>query len=298
MEKGSPRVRELYFSNPLTTASPQSLRRRGWETAAKSHRFVRASVTTAACAHAVPASRATVRPDWHARNVPDPRIQKWTTWIDKDLRADLQVTHLRRFAWQEVAKLIADNEDLPESYWWEFMVDTYATTQAVAIRRQADSRKDVISFARLLVDVREGADAITREFWVDTLNEPEDEHDRTLAMSVWDEHFGGGARFDPTIPKRDLATLIAAAEKVKKYVDCNIAHASGDPVVRQTALNVGEVHKAMDVLAELFYRYYTLLTGTTLATLTPILQHDMFGVFRQPWMREGYTTSFGPFYRG
>jgi hypothetical protein len=30
---------------------------------------------------------------------------------------------------------------------------------------------------------------------------------------------------------------------------------TGDPVVRQATLNVGEVREAMDALAELFYRY-------------------------------------------
>lgn len=46
----------------------------------------------------------------------------------------------------------------------------------------------------------------------------------------------------------------------------------------------------------MFRRYYGLFTASTLATLTPILQHDFFAVFRRPWMREEYLPPSGPFY--
>ena len=46
------------------------------------------------------------------------------------------------------------------------MLDTYMTTQAVAIRRQADIRKDVASLGRLLLELRGNADRLTRDFWV------------------------------------------------------------------------------------------------------------------------------------
>ncbi len=253
--------------------------------------------------HVVVCEQDLVRGVWFAchalADVADARIEKWTTWIDGTIKNELLTMHLHRFAWQEATKLIEDNAELPESYWWEFMYETYAITQAAAVRRQADVRRDVVSLARFLMDVRKGAAAITRTYWIDTLWEARDQIDRTVAGRQWDVHYGGsvGDYLDPAIPKKDFETLIAAAEDVKKYVDENIAHASADPVARQVTVAVSDVHPAMDTFGELFGRYYTLLTASTLATLTPIPQHDFFAVFRQPWMREGYTTSSGPFYR-
>jgi hypothetical protein len=58
--------------------------------------------------------------------------------------------HLRRSAWREVTEIIARNGALPDSYWWEFMLDTYLITQALAVRRQADLHKDVASLAKPL----------------------------------------------------------------------------------------------------------------------------------------------------
>ncbi len=220
----------------------------------------------------------------------DSRIQKWTGWIDGTIKNELVTMHLHRYVWQEVTKLVEDNTELPDSYWWEFMLDTYTTTQATAVRRQADRRRDVVSLKRLLIEVQGRASAITRAYWIETLWKAEDHGERVVAGRQWDEHYGGsvGGHLDPAIPRGDLARLDTAAEEVKNYVDMNVAHTSADPVAREVTLNVGDVHRAMDDVARVFRRYYGLFTASTLLTLTPFLQHDFFGVFRQAWMREGY----------
>lgn len=85
---------------------------------------------------------------------PDPRIQDWTARVDGAIKTEVLRMHHHLSAWERVSTLIADNPDLPDSYWWEFMFETYASTQASAVRRQADSRRDVNSLMRLIMDVR------------------------------------------------------------------------------------------------------------------------------------------------
>jgi hypothetical protein len=46
------------------------------------------------------------------------------------------------------------------------MLDTYMTTQAVAIRRQAATRRDVASLRRLLHELSRDSDRVTRDFWL------------------------------------------------------------------------------------------------------------------------------------
>jgi hypothetical protein len=232
------------------------------------------------------------------RVMADTRIVTWTSWIDGTIKNEFLTMHLHRHAWQEATKLVEDNAELPDSYWWEFMYETYAITQAAAIRRQVDVRRDTASLLRLLNAVQRGTSEITRAYWIDTLWKAEDRIDREMARRQWDEHYGGhvGDHLDPAIPKADAAAIVKAGEDVKQYVDTNIAHTSADPVVRQVTIKVADVHQAMDTLAEIFRRYYGLFTASTLATLTPILQHDFFAVFRQPWMRKEYAPPSGPFY--
>lgn len=89
------------------------------------------------------------------RYMTDQRIAKWQGWIDGTIKNNVLTMHLQRDAWRKVSKMLQDNGQLPESYWWEFMRDTYATTQAVAVRRQADTHKDVASLGKLIEEVTE-----------------------------------------------------------------------------------------------------------------------------------------------
>ncbi len=76
------------------------------------------------------------------------RIAKWKRWIDGPIKNDMFSMHLQRDCWLKVGKMLSQNaERLPESYWWQLMFDTYSTTQAVAVRRQADTHSDVASSA-------------------------------------------------------------------------------------------------------------------------------------------------------
>jgi hypothetical protein len=132
------------------------------------------------------------------------RIAKWTRWIEgRTIRDDVLNMHLQRDAWREVSKIIQDHGHLPDSYWWEFMLDTYMTTQAVAIRRQADICKDVASLAKLLQQLRGDPKRVTRDFWIELNRDPDhpmDEVERRLTEQAWADKYGGGEYLDPEIP--------------------------------------------------------------------------------------------------
>lgn len=81
-------------------------------------------------------------------------------------QGDVFRMQLQRDCWTRVGAMLRDNPDLPESYWWEFMVETYATTQAIAVRRQADTHPDVGSLAKIIEELAADATRITREDWL------------------------------------------------------------------------------------------------------------------------------------
>jgi hypothetical protein len=220
----------------------------------------------------------------------DPRIEDWTARIDGAIKAEVLRMHHHLSTWQRVSALLADNPDLPDSYWWEFMFETYSMTQASAVRRQADSRRDVNSLMRLIMDVRKGATVVTRAWWIDTLWKPSHEMERFEADRQWREYFGGAAgdHLDPEIPKGDVRDLKEAAAKVKDYVDAHVAHTSAAPVDPKVTLQLSDVHEAMETVDRLFRRYHGLFTCSTFITTTPVEQDDFDAVFRVPWARPGY----------
>ena len=222
----------------------------------------------------------------------DPRIEDWTQRVEGAIKAEVIHMHHHLSVWRRVSDMLAANPSLPDSYWWEFMFETYAMTQASAVRRQADKRKDVNSLMRLIMDVCRGATAVTRKWWVDTLWTPAQPLEKE-AERQWTTYFGGnvGEHLDPAIPKKDAVELEAAAANVKQYVDNHVAHTSIAPVQPTVTLQLAEVHDAMETVDRLFRRYYSLLTCSSFITTTPVEQDDFFAVFRVPWAPPGYTAN-------
>ena len=72
--------------------------------------------------------------------------------------------HLHRHIYQEMAT-ITEAAELPASYYFGFGSQTYATSQAVAIRRLADCDPRVISLGRLITEIAEDPRRFTRELY-------------------------------------------------------------------------------------------------------------------------------------
>lgn len=220
----------------------------------------------------------------------DSRIDKWAKWIDGRIYQEVMSMNLHRETYLTVGKIVDENEELPDSYFLEYLQDTYAATQAVAVRRQAETRPDVISLGRLLREISDDAGRVTRSFFVG-LWDDDDPREVVAAMrraeaeAIFDEKFAGdaGGHLDPAIARRDLEALAATAESLKTFVDKHLAHADARP--GDSLPTFEQLHAAVDQIGEFYARYLLLLTAAGITTLVPIIQEDWLAIFRQPWIR-------------
>ena len=161
--------------------------------------------------HTPKRTRGTVRTARHAARMADERTDRWRGWIDGPIRKNVLTMHLQRDAYMKVTRILSANKNLPDSYWWEFMVDTYITTQAIAVRRQTDLDGRVASLARLISQIRDKPDAITREYWIGQWRDDPSDADwiQREAERGWATQYGGdeGDHLDPSIPVTDLEAL-------------------------------------------------------------------------------------------
>jgi hypothetical protein len=215
----------------------------------------------------------------------DERLDTWYVWLDSHIRPEVYGLHLHRHVWLETQAMLRENPDLPESYWWEFMGDTYAVTQALALRRQVDTRRDVISLARLMMQMRRGARVLSRGYFLSRYGT--DPNMVALGEETWADTFAGdaGEHLDPAIPSADLDTLVTAAAAVKDFVDDHLAHRSLDAQPAQTTVTLDDLHSAIDVVGLIYRKYFGLMTGAMMLRVTPVIQGDWQAVFRQPWMK-------------
>lgn len=237
-------------------------------------------------------------------------LQRWRDWCDGTIKNDVITMHAHRRVWRDLQDVIANNSDLPESYWWIVLRDTYSRTQAVAVRRHADRRRDSAGLYRLIHEIRLGAKELTRELWLDMWRQNPAIDDRLFehAEHGWEKQYAGhtGNHLDPRIPKADLNLLTSESGRVTEWVNNNVAHVKhqltpegakldddAEPASFAT-LTLGDIHDAIDVIGGLFRKYFNLLTASNMAQLDPLLPANWKAVFAQPWMTPADAAPFKP----
>jgi hypothetical protein len=183
--------------------------------------------------------------------------------------------------------MLAANDDLPASHWWQCMKDTYATTQAVAVRRQAVANRESNNLGTLLEELSQDCSRVTEEFWLGLWSE----HValRQMGQRIWRQQFAGdtGTHLDPAIVLADVQKLKDGSARVKRYVDKHLAHS--DHEVNTTDLPVlSDVHETIDLIGQVFRRYFNLFTASEITQLEPTIAYDWMAVFRVPWMPKGW----------
>jgi hypothetical protein len=219
--------------------------------------------------------------------VSDKQLDKWQRWLRELIEPDVIGMHSRRSMWRSVQQMLAANDTLPESHWWQFMSHTYTTTQASAIRRQADTDKQSASLGRILTEIKGNAHRITPEWWIGQWPD----HDELLLVEAqrwWRDQWGGtvGTHLDPEIPARHLERLTHAAKDVTHYVDRHIAHIDHRAGRDVVTLTLGDLHEAIDVIGEVFKPVFNLLTASSMVQLEPVFQYNWMAVFEQPWQAQ------------
>lgn len=209
----------------------------------------------------------------------DSRLEKWVRWqgaIDRDL-TDLAI---HRMAWRTLTEVWEQRDPpLPGSFLFAHFGRTYAQSQAVGLRRQADVDPDVQTLGRLLSDVVDHPEPISRRFIVG----------RYQWGHQWlgENYFqgldpGGTGHVDPVIVQRDLDQLRDVVAPVALWVNRRVAHLSTRRV--KAIPKFSELDEALSTVEETFLRWTTILTGAGRLSLEPVPQYDWVAPLRVPWI--------------
>ncbi len=167
---------------------------------------------------------------------------------------------------------------------WDFYGENYAAAQAIAVRRQADRDARTCSLARLIKEMQDDAELLTRDYYVGLLDERTDSDLLVKrANSDFDRLAGSGDHLDPEIAARDFEVLQNDAHRLRVYVNEHVAHDMAEPTVPEMP-TYADLHAAIDSVGEIFKKYAVTLTGGWWATLEPAIQGDWKAIFRVPWL--------------
>lgn len=224
-------------------------------------------------------STAPAAPVYFAAMDANALFAKWDGWLTT-VHSDVLGLLINRYIFREVQAIIQANPKVQlESSFYEWMGNTYATSQAIGIRRQVDKDRDSVSFARLLSEVAAEAEVISRERHVALYKTALID----LANPGFDRLAGPGApHLDPVVPTKELAKLEALAAPLRRYANKRIAHF--DKSDFKALPTYAELDECLDYLENLLKRYLLLFRAQHYSNIVPVWQYDWKQVFRRPWI--------------
>jgi predicted nucleic acid-binding protein len=214
---------------------------------------------------------------------PDSRHETWRHWLET-IDKDITSVYANRAAWKEIMGIVAEHPAMPPSHFFALMAQNYATTQAVAVRRQDDKGQSVVSLSRLLSDIADHPETLSRQRYVALYPKGM----QWVGDKEFDKFAGGdGDLVDADAVRADLDLLHSNSEAIRTYVNKRIAHHEESPPPIFVTPTFSDLDEAIDTLGSLLSRYALLLTGVSRSVIAPVPQYDWLAPFRIPWLVEG-----------
>jgi len=160
------------------------------------------------------------------------------------------------------------------------MGNVYATTTVIGIRRQLDTDKDSVSFARLLKEIQENSEVLSRDRYV-ALHEGS-----VIPVQIASSHFDrfAGAGYPYVNSARvdlDLCILKQKAAGIRKFANKRIAHFDRSDFANLPTY--AELDDCLDYLEDLLKKYLALFRAE-MHSIIPVWQFDWKAIFRVPWI--------------
>ena len=142
--------------------------------------------------------------------------QRWLVWYER-AHEDIVSLHSHQASWDELVAVVRRNPAIPEpNHILDFIADLYAPTIALGIRRQADRRSDVENLRRLIDDIANHPETLTREWYVAKYSEEM----QSVGHTTFDRFAGVGQdATSEAVIRKDCEELDLAVSTVRKYVN-------------------------------------------------------------------------------
>lgn len=208
------------------------------------------------------------------------RFNKWNKWLEL-IYKEITDLSVKRYIFWEVQEIIKNNQKIQKpSAFYEFLGNCYVSSAVMTIRRQVKFGKGSISFARLLQEICDTPEVLSRDRYVALYKGSGSE---CFADRDFDKFAGKGKEnVDSLLVKFDLEKFRKKANGCEKYADKRIAHF--DKKMPKRVPTFDELDTCIDLLESLIKKYYQLFRGGSLVSVLPTFQYDWKQIFREPWL--------------
>jgi hypothetical protein len=214
--------------------------------------------------------------------------RKWRRWLEI-ISADLGRLLTSYDIFLAVQGAFRKNESIRRpTLVYRWITGNFAARVSIGVRRLIDRDRRTISLYRLIQDISERPDTITRQYFVAryALGSAIDERADEVELGNRDyDQFAGRGRNEPAQRglSRDTKRLRRDTDRIATFVDKWIAHHDADQR-RFSVPTYAHVGEALADIDEICCRYALLLTGAGRTTCKPVLPFDWKEPLRHPWI--------------
>ena len=209
------------------------------------------------------------------------RIDKWKKWLKK-IKADAQNLVMYRSMFKEVNEIINENTLLHDyNHYFRYMNDSHIALIIMGLRRQIKNDPQSISITRLLYEIADNAQLITRHYYVSL-------YSNSSIQFLADEHFDqfcddqGDPYISKSLVEADIDIFKEATLLVEKYADRIIAHT--DKRKFKTFPTFEDVDNCLKILDKIYCKYHLMFYATSMDSLLPTFQYNWKKIFEIPWI--------------
>lgn len=208
------------------------------------------------------------------------RLQKWITWLKI---IENEVTHLlvKKDIFWAINDIIKNNKNIQKpSSFYDYLNDTYIAYSVMGVRRQVKISNTSISLARLLCEIIETPQIISRDYYTNLYKGSPVE---CFANRDFDRYAGKGGRYIcEDMVKSDYKTLVQSAIKCEELADKRFAHTDKRKI--KTTIIYKDLDDSIDTLDKLCIKYNGVFHAASMSTLMPTYQYDWKEIFYYPWL--------------
>jgi hypothetical protein len=210
----------------------------------------------------------------------DPKLKKWLRWLDV-IKAEVQELVMAKHTFHEVQKIIGDNPKLHQpSSFYDYLSRTYVSHVVIGLRRQIKCDIQSISMARLFEEMIESPEVMSRSYYVDL-------YKGSVVEAFANKDFNKFAvpeatHINASLVEADLVHLREASKRCEDFADKRVAHHDKREPKELPTFN--EVDRCIDLLDELYVKYFLLFHASSMSSLLPTCQYDWKSIFRVPWI--------------
>lgn len=212
---------------------------------------------------------------------------KWCADFDRVMDGAYQA-HYYRWMWRTINAVIDQSGIKKQPALINYLNNTYVAYIASFVRREVDTRADVVNLTRCIKDLESHLDLITRTRYLELYRaaHESEEFDPESGFDTFSPH--GNENLERKALADRRIRLQEAAARIKSFVDENIAHTSAAP--SGDIPTFGDVDSAMAEIEAIEKEFYLLRhPGDALWTVTPVADLRFLEMFQAAWFPVGST---------